>query len=670
MKKILLITLTSFMLFSCKHELEKPTWDLDLITPIVHANMNINNLLSDTNLNITEDNNGFITLVYEESLIDMNYDSLIHIDARAGEKTEKLDSVIFDDVVIAHTATIGEAIAEIPFGTTLFPDGSTNSIPAMQNMMNEDTMVINASEYFETMNLHKGWLVIDLVNNFPTDVSNVNMTLKNGNNQETIANFNFPLIPAGSTATDSSDISGKLLDKNLTAIIHRMDIEASAGPVLITYSDAIIIQITITDIGITEATAIFPEQELAATLEEHIFDMKGAQITEIGVKEGNVTLNVLSTLPNGKIIYSIPSLKLNGVPFYTENIIPKSLNGELTQFEFDFTGYVLDLTGEDGRIGGDTVNTIYTETYSFIDSTGELITLNHTDSFYSFTEFLFTPEYAKGYLGQDTIEITSEEKEFEIFNNITSSNFELKDVDLKISVNNYIGADAQLEIIELKGRNDNTQEEVTLATNETMQIDRATLSNNNLPINPTFYEKVIAAEDFLNILPNKIISSANFYLNPYGQSATEDFLYPEYPIEASISMGIPLSLIASELTFIDTSAVDLPDSDEYQIEKIYLTIQNGLPFDADLQLILLDENNTLVDTLLSNVLINSGKIDNNNIVINEETTTIEMDYTNFESASKIVSISAFTTKPMNEFIDIYSHYGLDITISAKVKKTM
>ena len=245
MKKILLITLTSFMLFSCKHELEKPTWDLDLITPIVHANMNINNLLSDTNLNITEDNNGFITLVYEESFIDMNYDSLIHIDARAGEKTEKLDSVIFDDVVIAHTATIGEAIAEIPFGTTLFPDGSTNSIPAMQNMMNEDTMVINASEYFETMTLHKGWLVIDLVNNFPTDISNVNMTLKNGNNQETIANFNFPLIPAGSTATDSSDISGKVLDKNLTAIIHKMDIEASAGPVLITYSDAIIIQITI-----------------------------------------------------------------------------------------------------------------------------------------------------------------------------------------------------------------------------------------------------------------------------------------------------------------------------------------------------------------------------------------------------------------------------------------
>ena len=59
-----------------------------------------------------------------------------------------------------------------------------------------------------------------------------------------------------------------------------------------------------------------------------------------------------------------------------------------------------------------------------------------------------------------------------------------------------------------------------------------------------------------------------------------------------------------------------------------------------------------------------------NIVINTETTTIEMDYTNFESVSKIVSISAFTTKPMNEFIDIYSHYGLDIKISAKVKKTM
>ena len=65
-----------------------------------------------------------------------------------------------------------------------------------------------------------------------------------------------------------------------------MDINASNGPVFIDYSDAIITTVTISDIGITEATAIFPEQQLTESLKEHSFDMGSAQIKEIGIKSG------------------------------------------------------------------------------------------------------------------------------------------------------------------------------------------------------------------------------------------------------------------------------------------------------------------------------------------------------------------------------------------------
>ena len=76
---------------------------------------------------------------------------------------------------------------------------------------------------------------------------------------------------------------------------------------------------------------------------------------------------------------------------------------ESTDYIFDFQDYVLDLTGKDGRLGGDTVNTIYSELITYIDSTGELVTLNQQDSFYYYTEFIFSPEYALGYLGTDTL---------------------------------------------------------------------------------------------------------------------------------------------------------------------------------------------------------------------------------------------------------------------------
>ena len=47
-----------------------------------------------------------------------------------------------------------------------------------------------------------------------------------------------------------------------------------------------------------------------------------------------------------------------------------------------------------------------------------------------------------------------------------------------------------------------------------------------------------------------------------------------------------------------------------------------------------------------------------------------MDYTDFESVNKIVSISSFSTTQNNEFINIYSDYELDITISAKLYRTI
>ena len=65
MKNILLILLTTLLLFACKHDLERPTWDVDVIAPLAHTKMNINDMLSDSNLIINENEEGFISLVFQ-----------------------------------------------------------------------------------------------------------------------------------------------------------------------------------------------------------------------------------------------------------------------------------------------------------------------------------------------------------------------------------------------------------------------------------------------------------------------------------------------------------------------------------------------------------------------------------------------------------------------------
>jgi len=677
MKKTLLIVVTTLLFFACKHELERPTWEVDMIVPLVHTKMNINQMLTDSNITINEDDEGFISLVFRQELIDMNLDTLIKIDAIADEQTHTLDSVPFADVVISDTATLGVAINEIPFGPILLPDGSTNSIPAIPNVANEDTINVNASEYFETMTLYRGMLMIELSNGYPTDLSNVSLSLVNSSNQNLIGTFSFPLILTGSTVSESVSIAGQTIDENLLAILHNMDVDASNGPVLINYNDAIITTITISDIGITEATAYFPEQQLTETLKEHTFDMGSAQIKEIGIKSGTVTVNVLSTLPNGKMIYNIPSLTKNGVPFTSgDMIIPEATNTNLTAFKFDFEGYVLDLSGMDGRMGGDTINTIYTEAYTFIDSTGILETINYTDSFYSFVEFDITPEYAIGYLGQDTIEFGPESENLTVFNKVNVDVFNLEKADLKVTFENFIGADAAIKINDLSTSNAsttitaNTDQNGNTIIGHTYTINRANLSSNGLPIIPTTTEILIDADEMLDILPDNINTHATFYINPNGQASTNDFLYPEYPIIASISMEIPLSFIAENLTLIDTNEISINTSNDLSIDQLFITVKNGFPLDANIKLVLLDVQNLVIDTLLASTTILAASTDENNLVTKINTTSIQMDYTNFNNVHKVISIASFNSMPEGEFISIYSDYEMDITLSTKFRKTI
>ena len=670
MKKLLLFTLTSIVLFACKHELEKPTWDVDMIVPIAHSEMDINNIITDSTNIINEDIEGFISLVYQESLLNIDYDSLLLLEKTSEETTIKIDSVDFDDVVIEHVITIGSVINEIPFGTFAFPDGSQRDIPAMPGIIQNDTIDIDASEYFETMTLYNGMLNLDLTNGYPTNISNVSFALYNSTNQNLIATFSTPLIESGTNYTESVSVAGETLDHLMIGIINNMDIDPSNGLVPINYSDAITTKISITEIQIMEATAYFPNQLLHEEKVEESFELGSARLTEIGIKTGSVIINAVSTLPDtGTIIYAIPSLTKNGTIFETVVKVPPNTNGEPTQFTFSFDGYIMNLTGEDGRVGGDTVNTIYATLEAYLDSTGELETIHKVDSFYLFNEYSFTPEYAKGYIGKDTLAFGPEIIETDVFDFIQSGNIDLESAKISVEIHNYIGADASFQINNLSALNDETEVIAQIDNNAMHIIERASLSVQN-NITPTHTEINIDANEMLAIFPNKINTSASFYLNPNGQSTIEDFLFPAYPMEANLAVEIPLSLIATELTFIDTNEVNLKDESEYDIEKIYITMENGLPFTASIRLILLDENNIVIDTLLQNSTITSAQIDANNIVTKNTISTLEMDYPDFESVKKIVSVSSFSTDPNNEFIDIYSNYKLDIKISAKFNKTI
>ena len=145
-------------------------------------------------------------------------------------------------------------------------------------------------------------------------------------------------------------------------------------------------------------------------------------------------------------------------------------------------------------------------------------------------------------------------------------------------------------------------------------------------------------------------------------------MYPEFTLEANLNIKIPLQIISNQLTFIDTSSLNISDNPDYEIQKVYLNIENGFPLEAEIKIILLDENNMVIDTLISNTKVNSAQVDINNFVINSRSTSIEIDYKDFDNVNKLIAISSLTTKPNNEFVSLYSSYIIDIRLSAKINK--
>ena len=675
--KIFFLLLIVIIVSSCKKELELPTWDVDLIFPIANTKIDIYNIVNDSSITLEEDNNSLVSLVFEQDLISLDIDSFININEIVGETSTKLDSLKFSRIVIRDTTTLGTLLNDLPFGTTLFPNGSSTTIPYLQSIISNDTVIIDASDYFETMTLNSGDLSLTIRNDFPTDLSNISFTLVNSINQNILGTFTYPLIPSNTLQTQTVSIAGQTIDKDILAILNNVDVNESNGNVTIDYQDAIKTKLVLENIKIFEATAYFPDQEISQKLQEHVFDLKGAQIHEIGIKEGSVSIYAISTIQDtGRIVFNIPSLKKNGIEFTTENIVPPTTNGQFSQFDFNFDEYILDLTGEENRIGGDTINTIYTEFFSYIDSTGELVTLNQSDSFYYYTEFNIIPEYAKGYLGRDTIEFGLESIELNQFNNILSGDIDFESVELNVFIENFVGANGQLTFFDLNSENteDGTIVDIGIdentgnnIINNNYLIDAATLSNNSLPIISSLNNIKTDANLLLDILPNQINYSGEFILNNQNIIDFNQFIYLDNIVNSNINIKLPLSIIANRIILKDT--IEINNTNNLEFNKLYLKILNGFPLSAVSNLVSLDENKILIDSIINDYIVPSAIIVDN-LVSQKSETTLEISNLQISDVSFLVFTTELSTSNINDFVDIYSDYNLEVILSGEIIQTL
>jgi hypothetical protein len=411
-------------------------------------------------------------------------------------------------------------------------------------------------------------------------------------------------------------------------------------------------------------------------VDETTFKIQPLQLSQAIIHSGKMQIRIENN--SRKILdirYQIPSATLNSKNFDITITVPAksgTVPGKISA-DYDLSGYALNLTGKNKV----SVNT-------FVSSIGVKINCNDTkkDTIFPFSDYVkiansfinIIPSYAKGYFGK-SMQSLSDTINLPLFNHITAGMLSVEDMKANLSIENSMGVDARFTINTLESINDKT----TLALTSSLigvpkNINRA-LDNNGIVTLSTYTTTFTTANSsikpFFENRPNQIGFKMNLEMNPLGNiSGGNDFFYKDKSIKSSLTITFPLSVVANGLTMIDTFNFSMPYERITNINsgKIYLYAHNGFPFSAQAQLFLMDNNATVIDSLVSlpNTLA-AAPLDINHIAIGKQKSKLilpinESKIGNLKKCKKIGVKIIFTTAGAPSYIKIYDHYQLAIQI--------
>lgn len=710
----LLLTLfvSIILLYSCRPKFDEASWEVNALTPIAQSSLSIQNLLSDSMVNIASDSS--ISLVFQNEIASYGLDSMIQFRDTTLTYSASIQNLELSDQVFTYGISLGELASAPDAGIAgsiiiLNNGGFVPIIPIGDpTPLSTGEIDIDASSLFQTLQLDSGILDFEVENGFPFDLTDVIVLLKNQGASEVILQDTFPLIPSGGSVAGSYELHGQTISGNLIVQVLEMSSPGTGlTPVLIDTSDALVSNLIIRDLVPIAATAIFPEQNLVDKWDR--MPMKGLgdiRLSEMKIKSGLLEIEAISTI-NDSMFFEIymPGALKDGEPLRMLSTIPPSdgVNASISVFQFPFNDYTLDLRGfgpQEAILGdlngnnitdSDTVNTYIQRITGRIDSTGQIVNLALNDSLrFNVRAVNIVGEYGLGYLGKDTVHFGPESIDFEFLNSVTSGNLDLNDVSVSLEVNNGIGADALVTIDELTSSNSMSGNQVSLtssAIDNGFSVNPATLTGGAPPYNSEISSVILDGsnsniEEFIENLPDQLTYTISIEQNTLINSAPSisevvsnppNFIYFDGNLSANMNVEIPLHFASNQLSLVDTTEFNLSRQGQDQITSgtFNLIIDNGFPIEALSSLTLLDELGTPLLDLVSAETIAAAETDQNGLVSNSTQSIIKFTFNNndldaiFEARQLLIQVEL-----NHPSVKIYDVYIIGIQLTADFNYTL
>lgn len=432
---------------------------------------------------------------------------------------------------------------------------------------------------------------------------------------------------------------------------------------------------------------LFPGQVLVNnTPTQTLFDLSPAQLIYGIFEKGKAVVHMQNDIQKRVIVtYELSSATIGGNPAIVTDTLPaapSATQGSVVDKEIDLAGYEIDFTG----LLGDRVNTVVTRFTVMIDpSEVGTVTVVPADSVIANITFEdVKPSYVRGYFGSEITQIGPEESYTSFFSKVQSGQLGLDSIYLTLTLENYAGMDMRFTVNNLWTRSQRLNQTMYLnhsLVGATVNINRAAYSFSYPPSIPQVYSWRFDNSnsnivEMMEIMPDFLGYDFSIYTNPLGNvSGNNDFLYTAFGLNAYVDIDMPVNFFADQIMLVDTVDVDFGTVNPDDIRELNLTLYagNGFPFDAGIQIYLLDEFGAIADAIVTAPgVINSAPLASSGgyffangatqsvitIPLNETQTSL------FMNSSRVVIKPVFDTNSNPNYVKIFTTNRLDVNLVA------
>ena len=691
MKKIsVILSIIILSMSSCLKEdynwdnLNLENYNPAVAAPIVNTRLTLHDLVkdyleSDSSV-LSIDPDSLLWVTYSSSLFRMGLVDMFSISDQNINQSFNVEPFTIADINQSVGITLGNVVsnfADPEKSQIQIADGSLAPFPPIP-AQSGGSHPAGSFTAFSTVDFSQGTLTLTITNNWPIDLVNLNIEIRNTVDNSLIGTVNYPNIPAGTIQSNAIDLTGKTMSNSIKANITNIESPGSGGVlnlVPINLSDDININVATSNLMISGGTAIFPTQQvLDDTISVDMSLGNGEVLKTLRLKSGSIDYTInYGIKEDANLTLSLPYATLSGVPFSKViSINSNNITSTVVSGSFDLTGYEFDLTANNSdtnavvaRIVADVISSNIPVTFSSSDGVSADLSLSNLNI-----------EFLDGDLGLQSFNLDADTVDFNFSELDFDANITLADPRIDLTITNSFGMELGADLSNISAVNDQQTLALTGLGNVTIGAPAYGNFGDSVKTTVSINTTTTNIDDILAINPSKLIFGMNGSTNP-GTAPFNNFITDASYFAVGMDVQIPLYGGVSGFKLIDTLDFPREAFRNVLVGNVKTEITNEFPLDIYVQAYFVDSNFLILDSLQSTPIqmLKSSLIDPSNgdlvspTTFYEDIELTEAKVNNIKNASKIILVSDMETASGGSNAKFYTKFGMDIRLGvyAKVK---